>query len=375
MAGRQAKSSAISSTISAPNTAPSFPPPRGARRRGAAPIFDEIVTGFRVAPGGMQQVWGIKTDPALSERKSYLGWCDPAPTLAALKDAGIDAVTLANNHMLDCGTAGLTETQTMLHGAGIASFGAGEDETAAARPFIHRFAMNGAERTLVVFGGFERRARYDHEYNWYAGPRIAGIGKLDADRIAAQIASLRDTLPNPTFVVFPHWGVDYAGVTQKQRDMAAALAAAGADLIIGHGAHIVQDAEMIDGCAVLYNIGNFVWNTPGRFSSRAVPPYGLAVALEFTSASEAGATLRLYPIVTDNSVTEFRNRPVTSGEFEHAQDHLEFGPSGLFSPGRDAAGFHLELVVPSERDDSAAHIPHDLAAAPEEPQTAELRES
>ncbi len=299
-------------------------------------------------------------DPALEGRKNYLGWSDAAPTVAALKDANISAVTLANNHMLDCGTAGLSETQARLQSVGIASFGAGSNGEAAARPFVHRFAVNGVERSLVVFGGFERRGRYENEYHWYAGRRIAGIAKLAAQRIADQIAELRDTLPDPTFVVFPHWGVDYADVTQKQRDMATTLADAGADLIIGHGAHIVQDAEMIKDCAVIYNIGNFVWNTPGRFSKRGVPPYGLAVALDFTDQQQGRAALRLYPIVTDNALTEFRNRPVTAEEFEDALEHLPFAAPQLFRRAEDSVGFHLEMELPVRRPIMANDMPIDM---------------
>lgn len=284
-------------------------------------------------------------DPALEGRKNYLGWCRAQPTLAALQEARIDAVTLANNHALDCGTSGLAETMMRLHGAGIAGFGAGGNADAAAEPFIHRFTVGGTERALVVFAGFERRARYQNEYHWYADDRLAGIGKLAEARIATQIAALRDTLPNPTFVVFPHWGVDYAGITGKQRKSAAALAHAGADLVIGHGAHVVQDAEMVGDCLVIYNIGNFVWNTPGRFSKRGAAPYGLAVALNFGEDPAEGLGLRLYPIVIDNAVTGFQNRPVTSEEFADALEKLPLGPHGLFHPAQDEVGFHLETTL------------------------------
>ena len=299
-------------------------------------------------------------DPALENRKNYLGWCDAAPTTAALKEARINVVSLANNHALDCGTSGLKETINRLHEAGIYSLGAGRDAGAATLPFIYRFTVNGTERTLVVFAGFERRARYDHDYHWYADRRIAGIGKLDEARIAEQISALRGTQPNPTFVIYPHWGVDYEGVTSKQRLTAASLANAGADLIIGHGAHIVQDVEMIDSCLVVYNIGNFVWNAPGRFSKRGVPPYGLAATLSFYNDPGKGAVLRLYPIVTDNALTNFQNRLVNSAEFADALEVLPLGPHGLLRPTQDATGFHVELTLPERRrlDGDAVDLCH-----------------
>ena len=285
-------------------------------------------------------------DAALEGRKKYLGWCDSERTLAALKEAGIDAVTLANNHALDCGASGLAATMNHLHKAGIASFGAGHEAEAAARPFIQRFMIGGVERSLVVFGGFEHRSRDHNQYRWYASRRMAGIGKLTSAQIAPQIAALRDTLPNPTFVVFPHWGVDYAELTRRQKDMAAELADAGADLIVGHGAHILQGAEVVDGCMVLYNVGNFVWNTPGRFRKRSVPPYGLAVALTFGADLTEKPRLRLYPIVTDNALTGFQNRLTTTEEFVGAAGPLCDDLAPRFTRAQDSVGYHLEGPLP-----------------------------
>lgn len=286
-----------------------------------------------------------KPDPALDRRKKYLGWCDAPRTLAALKEAGIGAVTLANNHTLDCGTKGLSDTIIGLDDAGIASFGAGGDDKTAARPFIHRFTVGRIERSLVVFGGFEHRARYEDRYHWYADRGVAGIAQLSAERIARQIDMLRKTLPRPMFVAFPHWGVDYADVTSGQRDMAAQLVEAGVDLIIGHGTHVLQGAEMIDGCPVFYNVGNFVWNTPGRFRANGMRPYGMAAALHFKRGQRGGPSLRLYPIMTDNAVTRFQNRPVTADEFAEAARVLSDDLPRRLRPKLDGGGHHLEMKL------------------------------
>ncbi len=205
---------------------------------------------------------------------------------------------------------------------------------------------------------------HEHDYHWYANRHIAGIGKLDEARIAEQISALRGSLPNPTFIVFPHWGVDYEGITSKHRLTAAALADAGADLIIGHGAHVVQDVEMINGCLVIYNIGNFVWNTPGRFSKCGAPPYGLAAALNFGSDPDKGVGLRLYPIVTDNALTDFQNRLVTSVEFVDALEVLPLGPHGLLRPTQDATGFHVELTLSRPRPSEEVAVDLDSREAP-----------
>ena len=298
-----------------------------------------------------------RPDAGLQGRKKYLGWCDPNRTVAALQQAGIDAVTLANNHALDCGSAGLAETLSRLQGAGIASFGAGPDADSAAHPMIHRFSVGGIDHSLVVFAGFEHRRRYDRNYRWYAGSGHGGIASISPEMIATQIDALRDLLPNPTFVAFPHWGTDYENITDSQRETASALVAAGVDLIIGHGAHITQPAQIIDGCPVLFNIGNFVWNTPGRFNKRDVQPLGLAVALRFSKRQRTGPSLRIYPILTDNFATGFQNRPVTAEEFASARvlitSQLPSRPRGQ----TDKVGPYLELKLQNAGGKQAAAQP------------------
>ncbi|KGJ05106.1 cyanophycin synthetase [Paracoccus halophilus] len=288
-----------------------------------------------------------RPDPGLQGHKKYLGWSDPEQTVAALKQAGIGAVTLANNHSLDCGKEGISETFARLQKAGIAAFGAGSDAETAGHPFIHRFRIGGAERALVVFAGFEYRRSYDRRFNWYAHGCRGGIGMISPELVAGHIRTLRDILPNPIFVAFPHWGTDYEEVTTKQRDTAAALVAAGVDLIVGHGAHIAQAAEVIDGCPVLFNIGNFVWNTPGRFNRRDVLPLGLAVSLSIQPDMRHGPSLRVYPIITDNDRTRFQNRPVTEEELAGARDLLCSGLQLPTRTGRDAAGWYVGIDLPS----------------------------
>ncbi len=300
----------------------------------------------------------MRPDPALQGQKNYLGWSDPERTAAALQQAGIDAVCLANNHMLDCGAAGLSDTLSRLQASGIGAFGAGEGEAAAAHPLIHRFEVAGAERSLVVFPGFEYRRRYDRRYRWYARGQRGGIGLLSPDAIAQQISALREVLPDPVFVGFPHWGTDYEDTTDAQRVTAAELVAAGLDLIIGHGAHVLQPIEMIEGVPVLYNIGNFVWNTPGRFKSREVLPMGAAVSLTFARNQRGGPRLRLYPIVTDNDLTGFQNRPVTEDEFPEVARFLTSRLTGRPRRMQDEAGFCLDLPLHARRtaEASASHV-------------------
>lgn len=278
-----------------------------------------VLSSADLVIGNLEVPLSSHPDAALRSRKKNLGWSDPQRTVEALCQAGIGAVSLANNHALDCGATGLEETLARLKEAGIASFGAGPDLAAADQPLIRRFAVGGQERSLVVFGGFEHRDRYQDRYRWYARPQAPGVSRHSAERIATSIAVLRDCLPAPIFVAYPHWGEHYTEVNDAQREQATGLIEAGVDLVIGHGAHTAQAIEMVAGRPVVFGLGNFVWNTPGRYDKFGAQPYSLAAAIVFHGKRGGGGTsLRLFPIVTDNTVTNFQSRPVTNSEFADA---------------------------------------------------------
>lgn len=283
-------------------------------------------------------------DPALEGRKNYLGWCDPDRTVAALRGAGFDALSLANNHALDCGAAGLAQTIQRLDEAGIRHFGAGGSEDDALRPLIHSFSAGGERRTLVVFGGFESRPRYRREYRWYASRNVAGVGMISPRWIGEWIRQNGGNLTNPTYVAFPHWGTDYEDIKATQRETASELVEQGVDLIIGHGAHMAQAVEIVGGKTVLFNAGNFIWNTPGRFGKRSVPPYGVAAALRFDETGSV-PTLNLYPLMTDNEVTNFQSRPVTGPEVEASLEVLSQALPDRPVAAADGVGHHLRLAI------------------------------
>ncbi|MDO5528765.1 MAG: CapA family protein [Paracoccus sp. (in: a-proteobacteria)] len=295
--------------------------------------------------GNLEVPLADRPAPALEGRKNYLGWCDGALTVSALRKAGFDAVSLANNHILDCGVEGLAGTMRQLSEAGIHHFGAGGRDSDAIAPYLHRFEVGGQRRTLVVFGGFEYRRRYHRRYRWYATPVAAGVGVISPERIGEWIRQNGDALDNPIFIAFPHWGVDYEGINDAQRATAARLIGNGIDLIIGHGAHVAQPVEIIGGKTVVFNLGNFIWNTPGRFGHLGAPPYGAAAALRFRADSAEPPSLNIYPLMIDNDVTRFQTRPVTGSEIEPSLDVIAGAlPQRPVAVGDDV-GHYVRLTI------------------------------
>ena len=292
-------------------------------------------------------------DPILQGYKKYLGWSDPDETVRALVKARFDAVSLANNHSLDGGEQGLRSTIQKLHEAGIASFGADMNQAAASQPFMKTVRIGASERTIVVFGCFEHRSKYERQYKWYAGPDRPGVNPILPEIIAAQIKALRVAVPSPFFIVYPHWGTDYLDVQQNQREYARQLVSAGADLIVGHGAHVLQGVEQVAGRLVVYGLGNFVWNSPGRYTKLQATPYSLAAVVCFRCVEDRETlSLRLYPLLTDNAVTKFQSRRVSAVEFPDALAALTRNLDGLTGKAglhEDPRGSYLEIPVDAVR--------------------------
>ncbi len=173
---------------------------------------------------------------------------DPA-LLVGLRDAGVDVVSLANNHISNAGATGIADTVRHLDALGLAHAGAGADPAAARRPAI---VQAGGLRVAVL--------AYDTiRPDLDAAAGRAGAAPLRLDQAAADIHAARAAGAD-VVVVMPHWGVEYTdAVSTMQRSEAAALIAAGADAVLGSHSHWVGPLEAIDGRPVLYSLGDLVF--------------------------------------------------------------------------------------------------------------------
>jgi cyanophycin synthetase len=309
---------------------------RGASLAGLACLLDIA----DVAVANLEAPLSDRPDAGLAGRKPGLAWSTPGPAAAALRAAGFTALSLANDHALDCGREGLAETRRRLARAGIRPFGAGPSAAISGLPYLAPFQTAGRARTLAVFGAFEYRPAYDRSYRWYTNHGLPGVNPLSPCRLRRDIERVRQRLPAPVVVAFPHWGDSYAATSDAQRAAARQLVAAGADVVIGHGAHVAQSFEMIEGRPVIYGLGNCAWNTPGRYRIEGVAPIGLVATLSF--AEIGPPLLRLVPILTDNAATGFRSRPL--GEAAFARFAAEQGAG--WATGRAGGAPCLERLVP-----------------------------
>lgn len=185
--------------------------------------------------------------------------------VGALADAGIDAVALANNHLMDYGADGLVDTLEALDRAGIARFGAGRTLAEARRPAVLR--RHGL--SVGFLGYFFLGDRNIEPPEVIAGvdrPGVAGTYKdLDAMRrmVAEDLAVLRRQVD--VAVVFWHWGREATVELEPyQIDLGRASVHAGARLVLGSHPHVLQGIERYGGVPIVYSLGNFVfggnWN-------------------------------------------------------------------------------------------------------------------
>ena len=239
--------------------------------------------------------------------KSWLHYEDPAVVPYLLKRYGVDAVSLANNHTLDFAEEGLMHTLQHLKKQDIAVFGAGLTARQAEAPHVKSFTTDGRIFRMAVIGSFEYRNNYDEQYRFYAGDNKPGSNMLTIPKTRQQIAQIKEKYPDAFIVVYPHWGNNYVWKNDQQTEIARALIDAGADLILGHGAHKVQEIKQYQGKWIVYSLGNFLFNTLGGYKRLNAEPYSMVAMLTLTKENHGFAIdLNLYPIFSDNRITDFQ---------------------------------------------------------------------
>jgi poly-gamma-glutamate synthesis protein (capsule biosynthesis protein) len=197
------------------------------------------------------------TDRGVEQPKIY-HFRTTSQALVTLQQAGVDAVSMANNHAVDYGPDGLTDTLAAQASSPIPVVGIGPDATRAFAPAV--FDVRGTK--VAVIASTQINDFTVHTYPATdSKPGIAG--NLDNTRLLAAVTAARAAYD--VVVVYLHWGSDYTTCPDgAQTTTAAALAKAGADVVVGGHAHRVQGAGWLGRTYVGYGLGNFVWlNTRG----------------------------------------------------------------------------------------------------------------
>ena len=166
-----------------------------------------------------------------------------------IRAAGINVVTLANNHTFDGMREGFHRLRELLDELGIAHFGAADNRAEAEAPAV--LEVRGTR--LAFIGAVDDRTGVSDA----AGLNRAGIATLDEDRMTEQLRRLSAEFDH--VIVSLHWGEERVNIpSPSQVRLARALVEAGASLVVGHHPHVLQGMESYGTGAIVYSLGNFI---------------------------------------------------------------------------------------------------------------------
>jgi len=205
-----------------------------------------------------------------------------------LRQAGISVVGLANNHILDYGPVGLSDTILALDSAGIQWCGAGENLAQARKP-----AIKVIRGTRVAFLSYNRT----FPSKFWAGDRKPGTAFADVRFVKEDVAAARTVADR--VIVMVHWGREKSyDLREYQVEVARAAAEAGADLVIGTHPHIPQGVQIIGKTVVAFSIGDGVF---GGSQRRNVA----SVILRASFGPEGLRNVEFLPLETSNEKTAY----------------------------------------------------------------------
>jgi Bacterial capsule synthesis protein PGA_cap len=188
----------------------------------------------------------------------------PPPALTAMKEAGVDVATMANNHGLDFGVVGLRDSLAAAKAARFPVVGVGRNVDEAYRP--HQVTVKG-QRIAVI--GATQVLDSSLAAAWTAGDGKPGMASAyeEADLLAA-VRKARASAD--TVVVDLHWGRELVSCPiDRQRALAPKLIAAGADVVVGSHAHVLLGGGYLRGAYVHYGLGNFVFYSRGGVTAQS----------------------------------------------------------------------------------------------------------
>lgn len=174
-----------------------------------------------------------------------------------LKFAGIDVVSVANNHMLDSERQGLFDTLNTLDQAGIKAVGAGKNLEDARKPAI--FDKNGIKVAFLAYTQYANSGTGS-----FATSTLAGVMPLDPLLIKEDIKRVSDQVDH--VILSFHWDIYHFDISKQQTlhpdavKFAHEMIDAGADVILGHHPHVPRAVEYYKGKPILYSMAHLIFS-------------------------------------------------------------------------------------------------------------------
>lgn len=227
-----------------------------ARKHGIGYPFQKVAPLLKQADYVVANMEGCISTRGRRMDKQYT-FRAPTTLASALRRAGVDIVTLGNNHAKDYGSTALLDTFEHLQRAGVRWVGAGANAEEASQPIW--IEERGIRVAVVSFTAIVPK-------DFPAGKGTPGVAVLD--HVVPRLPEHRRHVD--VVIAVPHWGTEgIHAPSPKQKRLARTLSEAGVHLIVGHHPHVVQGYERIGRTHVLYSVGNFVHTPRSAIARRA----------------------------------------------------------------------------------------------------------
>ncbi|MBE7187218.1 CapA family protein [Jatrophihabitans endophyticus] len=224
--------------------------------RNVRTVFGKAEPGLRRADLTMVNLETAITTRGVPQAKEF-HFRAPPKALTALRDAGIDVATEANNHGADYGNQGLHDTLRAIRRSHFPVIGIGKDADAAFRPFTR--TVNGTEVAIIAADQVQDETTLRL---FSAGRHKPGVANAYSPRLISAVKKAKAA--GYLVIVYVHWGIELQTCPSgDQRALAKKLSRAGATAVIGTHAHVLQGAGWLPhsgaGTYVAYGLGNYLW--------------------------------------------------------------------------------------------------------------------
>lgn len=304
---------------------------------------------------------------------------NPRTGAAILADAGFDVLSFAGNHTLDRGPSAMRDTIAAATGHGLTVIGAGETLATARRPAI--VDVDGTRIGVLAYcsvtprgfaatdtspGVAPLRARtYYEQVDWQPGtpPRIVTTTwPEDLAALVDDVSRLRSEVD--VLVMSAHWGIHFepGTIADYQYEAAHAAVDAGADLVIGHHAHVIKAVEFYRGKPIFHSIGNLTLLPRGNHGEPPTP--NTQVDAQFTMILRVEITNRritrtsIIPCWLDRSLTSDVIPPNTP-RFEQYITFLKRVSTIPSTPQNAWEALYLPPSPQAKALRNTRYIPHD----------------
>ncbi|MER8957121.1 CapA family protein [Mesorhizobium sp. M0833] len=240
--------------------------------------------------GNLEGPFSSNSEKAETTR-NYSYKVDPKSAFV-LRRAGFAAMTIANNHIQDCGRGGVLETLDTLERHSIKPYGGGRNQDTAHDPAI----FDGVDIRIGLLGYYWNRrtaARGD----------MPGSAQDLPEFVERDLARLRPLVDR--IAVMVHWGIPYQRQpTEEDRMKARRFIDLGADAVIGHHPHILQPVEIYKGRPILYSVGNLAFGSGNSKGECILPCFRFGIKK---------IDLDIYPIYVQNRDPRVDYQPKVMG--------------------------------------------------------------